>query len=88
MPDHSRHQKKIIDGYYANRDAIMLAKLQEMVTELYLADSPRKQDQLWTRVATAMNNLKIKPGVANHILDRRDPAVLAKNVQDWLKQRS
>jgi hypothetical protein len=85
MPEYSRHQKKIIDGYYAHRDQIMLNKLQELVTELYLAEDQRKQDQLWTRVATAMKNLKIKPGIATHILERRDPAVLAKNVQDWLK---
>ena len=44
MPDHTRHQKKIIERYYDRRDEMMLAKLQEIVTEPYLAESDTKRN--------------------------------------------
>jgi len=85
MAEYSKHQKKIIERYYDQRDAIMLGKLQELVTDLYLAETDRKRDRLWERARAAMVNLKVKPSLMEHILTRRDPAILAKNVQDWLK---
>ena len=86
MAELSKHQKGIVNRYYEHRDTIMLNKLQEMVTELYLADTDRKRNQLWKRVETAMNNLKITPRVIQHILEERDVEVLARNVQDWLRE--
>jgi len=85
MPDRSKHQKKIIERYYDQRDAIMLTKLQELVTELYLADNPKQTERLWKRVRAAMVNLKVKAGLAEHILAQRDPAILAQNVREWLE---
>jgi len=81
---YSKHQQRIIEDYYKNLDTIMLQKLQELVTELYLAESEKKREQLWGRVEKAMHNLGIKAGLARHILEKRDPAVLARNVNDWL----
>lgn len=86
MADYSNHQKKIIDRYYDHRDEIMLTKLGEIVTDLYLADSDRKRDQLWKRAEKAMVQLKVKPSIRKHILSSRDVEVLARNVRDWLKQ--
>lgn len=85
MPEYSDYQKKLIGRYYDRRDGIMLTRLQELVTELYLADTPRKQDQLWERARKAMTNLKVKPGLIEHLLDRRDVSLLARNVQNWMK---
>jgi hypothetical protein len=85
MPEYSKHQKKIIERYYDQRDGIMLNKLQELVTELYLADTAKKQDRLWERVRAALVNLKIGPTLIDHLVTRRDPAILARNIQDWLK---
>jgi hypothetical protein len=85
MAEYTNHQRKIIDRYYANRDAIMLTKVQELVTELYLADTDKKKDALWKRVRTALGNLKIKPDLVEHIVTKRDPTVLARNLQDWMK---
>ncbi len=84
MADHTPYQKKIINRYYDRRGEIMLTRLQEIASELYLADAPRKQDRLWLRAASAMKALKIPATLAEHILARRDPAILAKNLRDWL----
>jgi hypothetical protein len=80
----SKHQAEIISGYYTHLDTIMLQKLGELVTELYLADTPAKKERLWQRVHKAMIKLKINPAIIAHIMQRRDIEVLAKNLKDWL----
>lgn len=82
--EHSQYQKSVISGYYANLDSIMLAKISELVTELYLAQTPKRKDQLWQRAEKAMLKLKIKPAIIRHILEHRSPEILAKNLEDWL----
>lgn len=82
--DHSDYQNSVISGYYANLDAIMLGKLSELVTELYLAETQERKDQLWQRAEKAMLKLKIRPAIVRHIIQRKDPKTLAKNLQDWL----
>jgi len=85
MPDHSPHQKRIIDRYYRNRDSIMVSRLEEIVTELFLAESDSKRNRLWDRAAKAMRNLKWKESVIEHILASRRPDVLATNLESWAK---
>ena len=84
--NYSGYQQSVISRYYENLDTIMLGKLQELVTELYLADSNAKRKRLWERVHTAMIKLKIKPSVVKHIMEKGSAEILAKNVEDWLKQ--
>jgi len=84
MGDFTPHQKKIINRYYDHRDEIMLTRLQELVTDLYLAESDAKRQRLWTRVASAMKALKVPPALADHILAQGKPELLAKNLRAWL----
>jgi uncharacterized protein with von Willebrand factor type A (vWA) domain len=86
MAEHSPYQKKIIERYYDRRDEIMLTRLQEIVSELVLTDSDRKRDQLWKRAAQAIKALKVPDRLSQHILDQRQPDILAKNLRDWLQQ--
>ena len=66
----------------------MLQKLGELVTELYLADTKAKKDRLWQRAHKAMVKLKVKPAIIDHIMKKQDVEVLAKNLQDWLGNKS
>ncbi len=86
MGKYSKYQQDVISRYYDNLDVIMLGKIQEMVTELYLADSEAKQKRLWDRVGKAMKKLKVKPAIAEHIMSKKDVTILAKNLEDWLKE--
>ena len=81
--ERSNYQKKVISRYYENLDAIMLQKLAELVSELYLAETQKKKDRLWQRVEKALENLKIKPAIKEHILKKRDVEILAKNLSEW-----
>ena len=84
--DYTSHQKNIISNYYKNLDTILLTRLQEVVTELYLADSAKKKTRLWERVEQSLTKLKIPAEIKSHILEKQDIELLARHLQDWLKQ--
>ncbi len=85
--DYSQYQKAVRSGYYNNLEAIMLGKLGELVTELYLADTKAKQNRLWQRANKAMVKLKVPPAIIDHIMEKKDVQILAKNLQDWLANK-
>jgi len=51
---------------------------------LYLADTQAKQNRLWQKANKAMVKLKVPPAIIDHIMEKKDVEVLAKNLQDWL----
>lgn len=83
--EYSKYQKKVIQNYYENLDTIVLTRLQELVTELYLAETPAKKKKLWQQVEKALTKLKIKPTIKARILESQDVQVLAQNLNEWLK---
>ena len=83
--EYSEHQKSVISRYYENLDTIVLQRIGELVTELYLAKTDAKREQLWQRAHKAMVKLSVPPTIQDHIMQKRDVQVLAKNLQDWLK---
>jgi hypothetical protein len=84
MSEYTPYQKKIIERYYDRRDEIMLTRLGEIVSELYLADADAKLKRLWKRAEAAMKVLEVPDGLIQHILTQRRPEVLADNLKDWL----
>jgi hypothetical protein len=85
--EYSEYQKKVFSDYYNNLDTIMLQKLSELVTELYLADSQAKKDRLWQRAYKAMVNIRVPPAIIDHIMQKKDVEILAKNLKDWLSYK-
>jgi len=83
----SKYQAKVISRYYDNLDTIMLQKLGELVTALYLADTVARQNQLWQRAHKAMVRLKVPLAIIDHIMEKRSVEILAKNLQDWLSNK-
>jgi hypothetical protein len=82
--DYSEYQKNVINNYYDNMDTIMLTKLGELVSELFLAETATKKEKLWDRAHKAMLKLKVAPMIIEHIMAKRDVNILAKNLNDWL----
>lgn len=86
MGDFTPHQRRIIERYYDHRDEIALTSLQEIVSDLMLAESEKRVDQLWARVGKAMRALKVPSAIADHILEKKSPESLARHVREWLDQ--
>jgi hypothetical protein len=83
LDDYTRHQQGIIKRYYRNLDKIQVQRLSELVTELYLAEG-KKREKLWQSAAAAMQKMEIPKTQVDHLLAKRDPALLAKLVKDLL----
>lgn len=75
-------QQRIIRNYYENRDRIMIQNLGELVTELVIAESPARRDQLWVRVEKALRNLNVKEEEIARLTGDRSPEKLARFVQE------
>jgi len=83
MPKRSGYQQRVIRNYYQHRDAIMLQKLGEMVTELYLAEG-KARERLWKRAAAALKNLGVPEPQVEHLVASDNPALLAERVKQML----
>ncbi len=88
MAERSRHQQKIIKNYYDNRESIALQRLQELVTELYLADAAKKRERLWKTVATHLEKLGVKPEQITHLVSQDNPELLAKHLTRLMDKAS
>ena len=75
--EYTRHQQSIIRNYYQNLDQIRAQRLQEIVTELWLAETDKKRDRLWKRVADLLEKSDAAPAEVRMILERRDVEALA-----------
>ena len=82
--DYSSYQQKVIKRYYDNKDQIDEQRLSELVTNLYLAP-PKKQAKMWESAEELMTRLKIPVTRFDHVMQARDPAVLAKVVEELEK---
>lgn len=84
--EHTRYQQKIIRNYYQNQDAILLQRLQELVTNLYLAEGAARKKH-WKTAATAMEKIGVSPQRVAHLLEKDDPALLAKLVEELMAKK-
>ncbi|MEM1354958.1 MAG: hypothetical protein AAGC44_03285 [Planctomycetota bacterium] len=75
--DLSRYQSKVIKRYYAHLDTIVATRLQELVSDLYLADSEKKQALLWKRVRLQLDKTPADPEKVRLMIEARDRAALA-----------
>jgi hypothetical protein len=80
----SAYQQKVIQRYYDNREQIDEQRLAELVTNLYLAP-PKKQAKMWEQAEELMTRMKIPPTRIEHVMQTKDPAVLAKVVEEVQK---
>jgi hypothetical protein len=75
MAEYTPYQRKIIDRYYQNLDAIKFQRLSELATDLYLAEG-KKRDRLWKQVEADLRTLEFPENRLAHLLQKRDPALL------------
>jgi hypothetical protein len=86
VAERSSYQERIIKNYYQNRDAISLQKLSELVTELYLAEG-KKREQRWKQVVSALQKLGVKPSRIEHLVEKDDPQLVARLVEELLAKQ-
>ena len=80
--EYSPYQRKVISNYYKTAETRSVSTLQEIVTELYLAGTEKKRQQLWERAGKALAAVGMKQNLIDHILAKRKPELLAEHVKD------
>ena len=79
----SRHQKGIVSRFYLHRGSILITRLQELVSDLALAEG-KKADTLWKRASETLGKLETDPPIPKSrietICGSRDVVALAKFV--------
>jgi hypothetical protein len=81
----SSYQNRVIRNYYENRDDIMLQRLGELVTDLYLAEG-QARTRLWKRVAQVLEKLKIPKSEIQHLVGSENPALVANVLKRLLEK--
>jgi hypothetical protein len=83
MAERTKYQEKIIRNYYQNQDAIVLQRLGEQVTELYLAEGKARAKH-WERVKSSLEKLKVPASRVEHIVKSDNPSLVAKLLEELL----
>lgn len=81
MPERTKHQEKIIRNYYQNLDGILVQRLSEQVTDLYLAEG-KQRNALWKRIRQTLEKLKLPATRIEHLVEADNPSLLAGLVQE------
>ena len=87
MPKRSSYQQRVIRDYYQNQDAILLQRLGDLLTDLYLAEG-KARVRLWKRAATSLEKLKVPKKQIDHLVASDNPALLAKQLEQLLNKFS
>ena len=58
MAQLTRHQQSIVKRYYDNLETVLLQRLGEQVTDLYLAEG-KKRAKLWESIETSLAKLEV-----------------------------
>ena len=80
---YSKNVQAKIRAFYDNREAIGLQRLQELVTELYLAEG-KKREKTWGQIEKALEKSGVKPDRIAHLRQKDDPQLLAKLVEELM----
>jgi hypothetical protein len=86
MAEYSKYQQRIIKNYYDNQGAILLQKLGEHVTELYLAEGKARAKR-WQSIVAVLEKLKVPASRIEHIRESDDPSLLAKLLEELLAKK-
>jgi hypothetical protein len=75
MAKRSSYQDRIIRRYYQNRDEIMLQRLGDLCSELYLAEG-KARARLWKRAGEVLEKLKVPGDQVQHVVQSDNPTLL------------
>lgn len=81
LEDYTPYQQRIIKRYYRQRGAIAWQRLAELVSELFVAEG-KKRERLWADVAAHLRALEVPEPRIAHILQQKDPQILARLVKE------
>jgi hypothetical protein len=86
MAERSKYQQRIIKNYYENQEGILLQRLSEQVTELYLTEG-KARARHWKNIVGALEKLKVPASRIEHLVQQDNPSLVAKLVEELLAKK-
>ncbi len=86
MDKRSYYQQRAIRNYYENQGNILLQRLGDLVTDLYLAEGQARV-RLWKRVADTLEKLKIPKPRVERLVAGDNPALLVDLLKELLEKQ-
>ncbi len=86
MAKRTPYQDKVIRRYYQNQDQILLQRLGDLITDLYLAEG-KARVRLWKRAAESLEKLKVPQSRIQHLCQSDNPALVAELLKELLDQQ-
>ena len=83
MAQLTKYQQSIVKRYYGNLDTVLLQRLGEQVTDLYLAEG-KKRAKLWDSIETSLTKLEVPKSRIDHVRKSDDARQLATLLQELL----
>ncbi len=83
----TKHQQKIVSRYYEHKDTITAQRLQELVSDIYLAAPGKEADKLWKKADAALRSAGVPPEKVDRAVASRSAEALAAIVNDLTKPR-
>lgn len=83
MAQLTKHQQSIVKRYYDNLDTVLLQRVGEQVTDLYLAEG-KKRAKLWESIAASLAKLGVPKSRIDRVRDSDDARQLATLLQELL----
>jgi hypothetical protein len=71
------YQQGIVKRFFAHRDSVLVTRLSEAVSELYVCDSDKKREKLWKSALDTMTRAGVDAGDVESLAASRDLKVLA-----------
>jgi hypothetical protein len=86
MEKRSSYQDRVIRNYYQNRDEIMLQRLGELVTDLFLSEGKAKT-RIWKRVSEILEKLKVPKDQIQNLVRSDNPTLVANLLKKLLEEK-
>lgn len=80
MEKYSRHQQQIIKNYYNNREDVALQRVQELVTELFLAEG-KQREKVWKNLTTHLEKLGVSAERIATLRKQDKPELVLKQIE-------
>lgn len=73
----TKTQQGIVNRYYANQDSRIVAKLQELVSDLYLTTEEKAKARKWETIVRELAKSNADPARVARIVNAKDVKALA-----------
>ncbi len=76
------YQQKVIRNFYDNKDLRLIQKLGELVSNLYLETSEKKNESGWEKIKKMLTELKVHPNEVEYLTKGKNLAVISKKLAE------